>query len=78
MQFTLVENDQMLPVIYKGTEAPPDTFKDGSQAMVEGRIADDGVFRAQQLQAKCASKYAPKNPAAPAAAPASTTHTDSM
>jgi cytochrome c-type biogenesis protein CcmE len=60
VEFVLVENDQQLPVIYKGTEAPPDTFKDDSQALVEGKFHQDGIFRANHLQAKCASKYAPK------------------
>ncbi len=57
VEFVLVEQGQTLPVIYKGTEAPPDTFKDDSQALVEGRFDRDGVFRANHLQAKCASKY---------------------
>jgi cytochrome c-type biogenesis protein CcmE len=71
LQFVLVENDKILPVIYSSTEPPPDTFKDNSQALAEGRIGRDGVFRANQLQAKCASKYAPQ-PAtvAPASQPA--------
>ena len=59
VEFALKENDLTLPVIYTGTEAPPDTFKDDSQAMAEGRFGRDGVFHANQLQAKCASKYAP-------------------
>jgi cytochrome c-type biogenesis protein CcmE len=60
VEFQLREKDQVLPVIYQGTEAPPDTFKDDSQALAEGKFGRDGVFHAQQLQAKCASKYAPK------------------
>ena len=60
VEFVLVENDQSLPVVYTGTEAPPDTFKDESQALAEGSFGHDGVFHAKQLQAKCASKYAPK------------------
>jgi len=60
VEFVLVENDQLLPVVYTGTEAPPDTFKDDSQALAEGTFGRDGVFQAKQLQAKCASKYAPK------------------
>lgn len=60
VEFVLVENDQTLPVIYTGTEAPPDTFKDDSQALADGSFGSDGVFHAKQLQAKCASKYAPK------------------
>src|SRR5580658_7616102 len=27
VEFVLMENDQVLPVVYSGTEAPPDTFK---------------------------------------------------
>ncbi len=60
VEFTLKENDNLLPVVYQGTEAPPDTFKDDSQALAEGTYGRDGVFHASQLQAKCASKYAPQ------------------
>jgi cytochrome c-type biogenesis protein CcmE len=70
VKFVLIENDQSLSVVYTGTEAPPDTFKDDSQAMAEGKLGADGVFHAKQLQAKCASKYAPKGASA---APAKTT-----
>lgn len=56
-QFVLLENGLELPVSYKGSEPPPDTFKDNSQALAIGDMGKDGVFRANQLQAKCASKY---------------------
>ena len=69
VEFILVENDQTLPVTYSGTEAPPDTFKDSSQALADGSFGRDGVFHAKQLQAKCASKYAPQQPSAPGAVP---------
>ena len=69
VEFILVENDQTLSVSYSGTEPPPDTFKDNSQALADGSFGRDGVFHAKQLQAKCASKYAPK-PGQPGAAPA--------
>jgi cytochrome c-type biogenesis protein CcmE len=65
VEFKLVENDQILPVVYSGTEAPPDTFKDNSQALADGSFGRDGVFHAKQLQAKCASKYAPQQPGTP-------------
>ena len=56
-----------LRVEYKGSEPPPDTFKDDSQALAEGTYGRDGTFHASVLQAKCASKYAPAQPgAAPA------------
>ena len=60
MNFVLVENNQLLNVVYTGTEPPPDTFKDNAQALAEGSFGRDGVFRAKQIQAKCASKYAPQ------------------
>jgi len=66
VEFILIEQDQALPVVYSGTEAPPDTFKDNSQALAEGSFGRDGVFHAKQLQAKCASKYAPQQPGTPA------------
>lgn len=59
-----------LKVVYKGSEPPPDTFKDDSQALAEGTYGRDGMFHANVLQAKCASKYAP---AQPGAAPANQT-----
>lgn len=58
-EFVLVENANQLRVSYQGEEPPPDTFKDNSQALAIGTYGRDGVFHATQLQAKCASKYAP-------------------
>lgn len=60
---------RVLKVSYKGSEPPPDTFKDDAQALAEGTYGRDGVFHATVLQAKCASKYAP---AAPVNGPAKT------
>src|SRR5947199_1386249 len=65
VEFTLVEENRTLPVVYSGTEAPPDTFKDNSQALAEGSFGHDGVFHAKGLQAKCSSDYAPAQPGAP-------------
>src|SRR4029077_14939065 len=65
VEFVLIENDQTLQVSYSGTEPPPDTFKDNSQALADGSFGRDGVFHAKQLQAKCASKYAPQQPGTP-------------
>jgi len=48
---------QTLAVHYIGTDAPPDTFVDRAQAVVEGKLGHDGVFVANKMQAKCASKY---------------------
>ena len=35
----------------------PDTFTDGVDVVVEGRMATDGTFHATTLLAKCASRY---------------------
>jgi cytochrome c-type biogenesis protein CcmE len=68
LEFTLDEEGRLLPVAYSGTDAPPDTLKDDAQALAEGEMGRDGVFHAKHLQAKCASKYAPK-PGAPGTQP---------
>lgn len=60
---------RLLKVVYKGSEPPPDTFKDDAQALAEGTYGRDGVFHATVLQAKCASKYAPAQPGAAPATP---------
>jgi cytochrome c-type biogenesis protein CcmE len=60
---------RLLHVVYKGSEPPPDTFKDDSQALAQGTYGRDGVFHATVLQAKCASKYAPAQPGATPAQP---------
>ena len=66
--FMLLELGKRLPVEYAGVEPPPDTFKDNAQALAIGTLGRDGVFHATELQAKCASKYAPaQKPGTPAA-----------
>jgi cytochrome c-type biogenesis protein CcmE len=61
-EFTLLEEGHTLKVDYVGAEPPPDTFKDDAQALAIGTYGRDGTFHATQLQAKCASKYAPAKP----------------
>jgi cytochrome c-type biogenesis protein CcmE len=63
--FDLLEQGRKLSVVYQGSEPPPDTFKDDAQALAVGTYGHDGVFHATELQAKCASKYAPAAPASP-------------
>lgn len=57
IDFVLTEEGKNLSVNYVGADPLPDTFKDGAQALVEGSLMSDGSFRAEQVQAKCASKY---------------------
>lgn len=57
VDFVLEGEGKALPVSYVGSEPLPDTFKDNSQALVEGSLAKNGSFVAEHVQAKCASKY---------------------
>ncbi|MGC2420717.1 MAG: cytochrome c maturation protein CcmE [Candidatus Acidiferrales bacterium] len=75
VDFVLEEEGKGLPVSYVGGDPLPDTFKDGAQALVEGRLAPDGHFVAEQVQAKCASKYEATPGSVPAtASPGQTTN----
>jgi cytochrome c-type biogenesis protein CcmE len=65
VKFNLVQDKTILPVAYEGRDPLPDTFRDGAQALAAGKLGADGVFHAQEIQAKCASKYAPKPGMAP-------------
>lgn len=62
VSFILFQGAQKLNVIYSGADPLPDTFKDNSQALADGRLGPDGVFEANKIQAKCASKYEVKPP----------------
>jgi cytochrome c-type biogenesis protein CcmE len=58
--FVLAQDKMKLKVIYNGSEPLPDTFRGGAQALADGRLGSDGVFHANKIQAKCASKYEAK------------------
>jgi cytochrome c-type biogenesis protein CcmE len=55
--FRLAQDQKSVPVTYVGTDTLPDTFKPGAQAIIDGDYLTDGEFRAEKIQAKCASKY---------------------
>ena len=55
--FVMVQDNLKLKVAYAGHDPLPDTFKDGAQALADGRLDSSGVFQAAKIQAKCASKY---------------------
>jgi cytochrome c-type biogenesis protein CcmE len=57
MEFVLGNGDKKIRVRYVGRDIIPDTFKDGTKALVEGKAGSDGVFQATHIEAKCASKY---------------------
>ena len=57
LEFVIAHQGKSLKVRYVGKDVLPDTFKDGSKAVVEGSVSTDGVFQARHIEAKCASKY---------------------
>ncbi|MEP6690079.1 MAG: cytochrome c maturation protein CcmE [Gemmatimonadaceae bacterium] len=55
MTFNVTDGARVYPVTYRGLA--PDTFTDGVDVVVEGRLARNGTFRATTVLAKCASRY---------------------
>ncbi len=58
IKFILQDSDSAnisIPVIFNGIV--PDNFRPGNIAVVRGELNADNVFIADQLQAKCPSKY---------------------
>jgi cytochrome c-type biogenesis protein CcmE len=55
MQFEVTDGAKSFPVSYRGIA--PDTFTDGVDVVVEGRMDRDGTFAATTVLAKCASRY---------------------
>jgi cytochrome c-type biogenesis protein CcmE len=53
--FAISDGAKTYNVIYRGIT--PDTFTDGVDVVVEGRLTRDGTFHATTLLAKCASRY---------------------
>ena len=62
VSFVLHQGATTLKVMYTGSDPLPDTFRDNANALAEGRLGDDGIFKANKIQAKCASKYEAKPP----------------
>jgi cytochrome c-type biogenesis protein CcmE len=54
-------NAPRLSVIYIGPK--PDLMKPEAQAIVEGRLGEDGIFRATDLLLKCPTRYEEQVPA---------------
>lgn len=53
--FKMTDGAETYNVVYRGIT--PDTFTDGVDVVVEGRLGHDGTFRATTRLAKCASRY---------------------
>jgi len=55
LSFKMTDGAQVYNVVYRGIA--PDTFTDGVDVVVEGRLDANGTFQATTLLAKCASRY---------------------
>ncbi len=47
-----------LNVVYHGSQVP-DTFKEAAHVIIEGKYTSQGIFEANSITTKCASKYIP-------------------
>lgn len=56
-EFQLTDGGAQVPVRFKGI--PPDLFKEGTGAIVEGQMGADGVFTADLIMAKHNEEYRP-------------------
>ena len=56
-RFEITDGESAIPVFFKGV--PPDLFADGKGAVVEGRLASNGVFQATTIMAKHSEEYSP-------------------
>ena len=72
--FRVTDGSTTFPVDYRGLA--PDTFTDGVDVVVEGRLGRDGTFHATTLLAKCASRYENAPAGGPNAHPASVPKTN--
>ena len=59
LDFVITEGNSELGIHYIGKDPIPDTFNNDMDAevIVSGRLQQDGIFNAERIQAKCASKY---------------------
>jgi cytochrome c-type biogenesis protein CcmE len=67
-RFVLLGQARQLNVVYHGVI--PDQFQPGRDVVVEGKLDSAGIFRADVMMTKCASKYEPASPHQSAKEPA--------
>ncbi len=65
VQFVLIQDKTKLKVAYTGTEPLPDTFKDGAQALADGKLGQDGVFRGERFRPSAPRSTKPNRELAP-------------
>jgi cytochrome c-type biogenesis protein CcmE len=57
VDFVITDTARVIPVSYRGTL--PDLFKEGKGAVVQGRLEENGMFRASEVLAKHDENYMP-------------------
>lgn len=57
VQFVVTDTAKTIPVVYKGIL--PDLFKEGKGVVTQGKLGQDGVFRADEVLAKHDENYMP-------------------
>lgn len=62
MKFAITDTAEVIKVVYTGIL--PDLFKEGKGVVAQGKIADDGVFYADEVLAKHDENYMPPEAAA--------------
>ena len=58
VRFAVTDGAHQVPVTFNGEV--PDTLKEATDAVAEGRIGADGTLVADRVLAKCSSKYVPE------------------
>ena len=61
VHFKVTDTARAIPVVYTGIL--PDLFKEGKGVVAQGRLGDDGVFRASEVLAKHDENYMPPDAA---------------
>ena len=57
VHFKVTDTARAIPVVYTGIL--PDLFKEGKGVVAQGRLGEDGVFRAREVLAKHDENYMP-------------------
>jgi cytochrome c-type biogenesis protein CcmE len=61
VRFVVTDGHDTVPVVYRGDV--PDTLKEHTDVVAEGRLQPDGTLLATRVLAKCSSKFVPADKA---------------
>ena len=61
VSFVVTDGRNTVPVVYRGDV--PDTLKEQTDVVAEGRLRPDGTLAATRVLAKCSSKFVPADDA---------------